>query len=46
MLDNIRLLDPLLLSPTYKNLQQIKAYYDFPGTLGVDRYDDVERREA
>jgi uncharacterized membrane protein (UPF0182 family) len=41
VLDNVRLLDPLLLSPTYKNLQQIKAYYDFPGTLGVDRYDDV-----
>jgi uncharacterized membrane protein (UPF0182 family) len=38
VLDNVRLLDPLLLSPTYKNLQQIKAYYDFPGTLGVDRY--------
>jgi uncharacterized protein len=35
---NIRLLDPLLLSPTYKNLQQIKAYYDFPSSLAVDRY--------
>ena len=38
-IDNIRLLDPLLLSPTYKNLQQIKAYYDFPTSLDVDRYD-------
>ncbi len=37
-LTDIRLLDPLLLSPTYKNLQQIKAYYDFPDSLGVDRY--------
>jgi len=37
-LSNIRLLDPQLLSPTYKNLQQIKAYYDFPETLNVDRY--------
>jgi uncharacterized protein len=47
VLDNVRLLDPLLLSPTYKNLQQIKAYYDFPGTLGVDRYDvNGERRDV
>ncbi len=38
VLADVRLLDPLLLSPTYKNLQQIKAYYDFPETLGVDRY--------
>ena len=37
-LSDIRLLDPQLLSPTYKNLQQIKAYYDFPDSLGVDRY--------
>ena len=35
---NIRLLDPQLLSPTYKNLQQIQAYYDFPSSLDVDRY--------
>jgi uncharacterized protein len=38
-LGDIRLLDPLLLAPTYKNLQQIKAYYDMPPSLGVDRYD-------
>ncbi len=44
---NIRLLDPLLLSPTYKNLQQIKAYYDFPLSLGVDRYNlDGDRRDV
>ena len=41
---NIRLLDPLLLSPTYKNLQQIKAYYDFPESLDVDRYDLAQGR--
>ncbi len=35
---DIRLLDPSLLSPTFKNLQQIKAFYDFPSNLGVDRY--------
>ena len=37
-LSDIRLLDPQVLSPTYKNLQQIKAYYDFPTSLNVDRY--------
>jgi uncharacterized membrane protein (UPF0182 family) len=43
----IRLLDPLLLSPTYKNLQQIKAYYDFPSSLGVDRYTlEGQRRDV
>ena len=47
VLDKVRLLDPLLLGPTYKNLQQIKAYYDFPGTLGVDRYTvDDETRDV
>jgi uncharacterized membrane protein (UPF0182 family) len=35
---SVRLLDPTVLSPTYKNLQQIKAYYDFQTSLDVDRY--------
>ena len=35
---NIRLLDPSLLSSTFKNLQQFRPYYDFPTQLGVDRY--------
>src|SRR4051794_20185812 len=35
---SIRLLDPTIVSPTYKNLQQIRAYYDFPTDLDVDRY--------
>jgi uncharacterized membrane protein (UPF0182 family) len=35
---SIRLLDPAIVSPTYKNLQQIRAYYDFPDDLDVDRY--------
>ena len=35
---NIRLLDPTLLSPTFKNLQQFRPYYDFADSLGVDRY--------
>ncbi|MBA2770348.1 MAG: UPF0182 family protein [Sporichthyaceae bacterium] len=35
---SIRLLDPQLLSPTYKNLQQFRPYYDFAESLDVDRY--------
>jgi uncharacterized membrane protein (UPF0182 family) len=35
---SIRLLDPAIVSPTYKNLQQIRAYYDFQDDLDVDRY--------
>ncbi len=43
---SIRLLDPAVLSPTYRNLQQIRAYYDFPPALDVDRYTvDDERRD-
>jgi uncharacterized membrane protein (UPF0182 family) len=35
---SIRLLDPAIVSPTYKNLQQIRSFYDFPNDLDVDRY--------
>jgi len=38
-LENIRLLDPALASPTYNQLQQIRAYYSFNDSLDVDRYD-------
>jgi uncharacterized membrane protein (UPF0182 family) len=34
----IRLLDPTIVSPTFRQLQQNKQYYDFPETLAVDRY--------
>ncbi len=34
----IRLLDPSLISDTYRQLQQIKQYYSFPDSLDVDRY--------
>ena len=37
--ENIRLLDPALVSPTYRQLQQIRGYYAFPDTLDVDRYE-------
>ncbi|PPK98743.1 hypothetical protein CLV92_101444 [Kineococcus xinjiangensis] len=34
----IRLLDPALLSPTYRQLEQVRPYYAFPDALDVDRY--------
>ena len=36
---SIRLLDPNLVSPTFKQLQQNKQYYSFASSLNVDRYD-------
>ncbi len=35
---NIRLMDPNVLSATFRQLQQIKPYYTFPDSLDVDRY--------
>ena len=35
---NIRLMDPNVLSPTFRQLQQIKPYYTFGASLDVDRY--------
>ncbi len=35
---NTRLLDPVVLSKTYEQLQQIRSYYGFPPTLDIDRY--------
>ena len=35
---NIRLVDPQLMSPTFRNLQQFRPYYDFADVLDVDRY--------
>ena len=37
-ISNIRLMDPNVLSPTFRQLQQIKPYYTFGATLDVDRY--------
>lgn len=44
-LQNIRLLDPSLVSPTFKNLQQIRGFYAFNDSLDIDRYalNDVKR---
>ena len=36
---NIRLLDPALVSPTYRQLQQIRGFYGFPDALDIDRYE-------
>ncbi|UFU03959.1 UPF0182 family protein [Ruania suaedae] len=36
---SIRLLDPNIVSPTFRQLQQNRQYYDFRDTLSVDRYD-------
>jgi uncharacterized membrane protein (UPF0182 family) len=36
---SIRLMDPQLVSPTVRQLQQYRAYYGFNETLDVDRYE-------
>jgi uncharacterized protein len=35
---NARLLDPNILSPTFRQFQQIRNVYDFPQKLDIDRY--------
>ncbi|MEO5780216.1 MAG: UPF0182 family protein [Arthrobacter oryzae] len=37
--ENIRLLDPNLISDAFSQLEQFRPYYQFPGTLNVDRYE-------
>jgi uncharacterized protein len=36
---NIRLLDPSVVSSTYTQLQQVRGFYDFTQKLDIDRYD-------
>ena len=44
---SIRLLDPSVVSPSFRQLQQNKQYYDFPDILSVDRYEiDGEKRDT
>lgn len=44
---SIRLLDPAIVSPSFRQLQQNKQYYDFADTLSVDRYEvDGESRDT
>ncbi|MCI1983824.1 MAG: UPF0182 family protein [Bifidobacteriaceae bacterium] len=35
----IRLLDPQVVAPTFRQLQQIKQYYNFTDTLSIDKYE-------
>lgn len=45
--ENIRLMDPNLLSRTFGQLQQFRPYYSFPETLHVDRYEvDGEKQDT
>ena len=37
-ISNIRLMDPNVLSATFRQLQQIKPYYTFADSLDIDRY--------
>lgn len=36
---NIRLMDPLVISPAFRQLEQFRQYYQFPDSLDVDRYE-------
>lgn len=46
-MDNIRLLDPNLVSAAFGQLQQFRPYYQFPNILNVDRYEvDGETQNA
>jgi len=36
---NIRLMDPLVISPAFAQLEQFRQYYQFPKQLDVDRYE-------
>ncbi len=44
---SVRLLDPQVVSPSFRQLQQNKQYYDFEENLAVDRYEiDGEVRDT
>ncbi|MET0740101.1 MAG: UPF0182 family protein, partial [Candidatus Nanopelagicales bacterium] len=45
-INNVRLLDPAVVSPTYNQLQQIRGFYSFPDSLDVDRYQLDGERDA
>lgn len=43
----IRILDPNIVSPSFRQLQVVRQYYDFPDTLAVDRYEiDGQSRDT
>ncbi len=35
---SIRIVDPMIVSPTFQQLQGLRQYYEFPEPLDVDRY--------
>src|SRR5499427_8197102 len=37
-LPGFRLMDPTVVSRSFQQLQQVKGFYQFPGSLSVDRY--------
>lgn len=41
----IRLLDPIVVAPTFRQLQALRDYYAFPDALDVDRY-QIDGKEA
>ena len=44
---SIRLIDPAVVSPTFKQDQQVRGFYEFPDTLDVDRYKiDADTRDV
>ncbi|MEI3849436.1 MULTISPECIES: UPF0182 family membrane protein [Microbacterium] len=44
---SIRILDPAIISPTVRQLEQYRAYYQFPENLDVDRYEiDGEKQDT
>lgn len=44
---SIRLLDPTIVSPSFRQLQQNRGYYNFASNLAVDRYEiDGESRDT
>jgi uncharacterized membrane protein (UPF0182 family) len=45
-LTNVRLMDPTLISPTFRQLQQIRGFYGFPDSLDIDRYNLDGRQQG
>ncbi len=45
-LKNIRLLDPSIVSPTFRQQQQIRGFYSFPDALDIDRYTLDEQQQG
>jgi len=44
---SIRILDPAIVGDTFKQLERVKQYYQFPNHLDVDRYEiDGERQDT